>query len=190
MRRKGDRGADWNLAAASFHETRRVPHRIDVDPSLKPATFRNRVLNEICAHARETLPEECCGLIAGDDRVRQRLAYPCRNEMTRRHQLDPSNFPRDGREGFYMNQLDYLKAVEEVEGKGQRITAVYHSHVGFGVYLSEMDLEYALHDAFPFPNADHIVVAVFDGKITDVGLFERDPQASFHPGRLVVAGAP
>ncbi|UCE86500.1 MAG: M67 family metallopeptidase [Deltaproteobacteria bacterium] len=167
-----------------------MPQRVEVDPNLSPAIFPSRVLNEICAHARETLPEECCGLIAGDARVRQRLAYPCRNEMTRRHQLDPANFPRDGREGFYMNQLDYLKAVQEAEASGLRITAVYHSHVGFGVYLSEMDLEYALHEAFPFPDADHIVIAVFDGKITDVGLFERDPEASFLPGRFVLAGSP
>ena len=166
-----------------------MSRRLELDPSSAPIRFPSRTLNQICAHALETLPEECCGLIAGDARERRRLVYPCRNEMTSRNQIDPDHFPRDGREAFYMNELDYQRATEEAEGKGQEVTAVYHSHVGFGVYLSEMDLEYALHQLFPFPRADHIVLAVYDGRIDAVGLFERGTGPSFAEGRSVVASA-
>ena len=36
-----------------------------------------------------------------------------------------------------MNELDYMQAQEHAEGKGDAVTAVYHSHVGAGVYFSE-----------------------------------------------------
>ena len=42
-----------------------------------------------------------------------------------------------------MNPLDYLRVEEQAKTCGEWITAVYHSHVGFDVYLSALDLEYA-----------------------------------------------
>ena len=164
-----------------------LPRRIELIPELPPVSISSRVLNELYQHALETLPEECCGLLTGSDLDRHLEVYTCRNEMTRRHQIDPQNFPRDGREGFCMNELDYLRADEQADEQGQRVTAVYHSHVGFGVYLSELDLEFAEHRAFPFPAADQIVIAVQDQHIAGVGLFARHPDGSFAEGRSVVA---
>ena len=94
--------------------------------------------------------------------------------MTLRHRENPVEFPRDGCEAFYMSPLDYLRAQEEGEAKGLNVTAIYHSHVEAGAYLSEMDREYAESDLFPFPDADHLVVAVVEGKVGDVAFFRRD----------------
>jgi len=147
-----------------------------------------RVLNELCAFAVETQPEECCGLLTGNGNARFRSAYRCRNDMTLLHQNDPAAYPRDGYEAFYMREVDYLEAQKDAEARGEYVSAVFHSHVGAGAYLSQMDLEYAEHDLFPFPGAAQIVLAVFDRKVKAVGIFEREADSGVFVGRALEAG--
>lgn len=173
--------AGWPIQGA-------VPRRVEVDSELPPAVLPVAVLNEVFAHAREAEPEECCGLILGDESVRHRQVVRCRNDMTLYHQRDPEIHPRDGREAFYMNELDYLRAAREAEARGQHVTGVYHSHVGFGVYFSELDQEYAAQPLFPFPDADHLVVSVIGGQVVGQALFRREPGPGPFVGRPVVHG--
>ena len=164
--------------------------RIDVDEALPSVAIPGPVLHELFAHARDVSPEECCGLIVGDDRERYANVVRCRNEMTRRHAEDPQTFPRTNRDGFWMNEGDYVRACEEAQARGARVTAVYHSHVGAGPYLSALDLEYAEHPLFPFPDADQVVVAVLEDHVTGAGLFRRDPATQAFVGVPVEAGRP
>jgi proteasome lid subunit RPN8/RPN11 len=161
--------------------------RIEVNGGLAPATIDGRLLNELCAHARETWPEECCGLVTGIRAGHYETVHRCRNDMTRLYQADPDSHPRDGTRAFYMNELDYLRVSEEAAPRGRVVTAVYHSHVGAGAYFSELDQEFARQPLFPFPDADHIVLAVFDRRVSELGLFRSDPAGGF-TGRSVVAG--
>ena len=128
-----------------------MARRVDVDASLPPLVLPGRILNELCAHALETLPEECCGLILGQRSARFAQLVRCRNEMTRRHLADPQSHPRDGSTAFWMNEADYAHAQTLAEAAGDEVTAVYHSHVDAGAYLSELDLEYAEQRALPVP---------------------------------------
>lgn len=160
--------------------------RIHLDAHLPALSVTAQVLNEMAGHARETLPEECCGLVSGDEANRFRRVYRCRNEMTRMHQDDPMAHPRDGRQAFYMNEHDYLAASRQAESHGEKITAVYHSHPGVGVYFSELDQAFAAQDLFPFPDADHIVISIHDGKV-EAGLFHV-ADARF-VGRVLRAGS-
>jgi len=150
-----------------------VTPRIDVDPTRTPIRLPAPLLLELCNHALETLPEECCGLIFGDASERYRRVVRCRNVMTALHQKDPAVYPRDGRAAFYMSEHDYIKALEEAGTSGAQVTAVYHSHVGAGAYLSSMDLEYAEQPLFPFPEADQIVLPVYDRTVRTPGVFRR-----------------
>ena len=163
--------------------------RVDVDEALPRVALPGRVLNELYAHARETQPEECCGLILGDDGQRFRRLVRCRNELTRLHHEDDREYPRDGRSGFVMNARDYASVAQQAREVGERVTAVYHSHVnaheGGGVYLSELDLEYASQPGFPFPDAAQVVIAVCEDRVIGVGLFERDSAAGGFRGRAV-----
>ncbi len=165
----------------------RGQRRIDVDEVLPSVEIPRRILNDLYAHAIETLPDECCGLIVGTDEDRFQRLVRCRNEMTMHHRQDPVEFPRDGSEAFYMNSLDYMMVQEEAEARGAQVTAVYHSHVGVGAYLSGMDLAYAESASFPFPDADHIVVAVFDRKVDSVAFFRQDGEGQSFLGRTVVS---
>jgi proteasome lid subunit RPN8/RPN11 len=160
--------------------------RIEVSGDLAPAAIDGRLLNELCAHARETWPEECCGLVTGTRAGHYEDAHRCRNEMTRLHRADPAAHPRDGTRAFFMNELDYLRVSEEAEPHGRMVTAVYHSHVGAGAYFSELDQEFANQPLFPFPDADHIVLAVFERRVRELGLFRRALDGGFL-GRSVVA---
>lgn len=150
-----------------------MPTRIDVDPALPPVSIPADLHQELCRHAMETRPEECCGLLLGDAQRRYQRLVRCRNVMTSLHDEDPERYPRDGRAAFYMSETDYLKAIEEAESAGMSVTAVYHSHVGAGPYLSEIDLEYARQPLFPFPDADQIVIPLFDRTVRDIAVFRR-----------------
>ena len=161
----------------------------DLDETLRATPMPGWIVNEMCAHALEAQPEECCGLIIGSGAERYQQLIRCRNEMTQRHQKDPIAYPRDGREAFYMNEHDYMRAQEKAESAGLEVTAVYHSHVGSAVYLSEMDLQYAESPLFPFPNADHIVISVL-GKVRGLGLFRRDGPGGSFAGSAVEPLAP
>lgn len=150
-----------------------MARRVDVDQTLAPVRMPARILHELSQHALETLPEECCGLIVGNSLERYLRLVRCRNDMTTKHQNDPTEYPRDGRAAFYMNQHDYLKAWRDAEEAGENVTAVYHSHVGAGAYLSELDVAHAVHTGFPFPAADQIVVPIYERVVRDVGVFRR-----------------
>ncbi len=161
--------------------------RIELDPQRAPLVISGRVMNEFCAHARETQPEECCGLITGSPDQPYRTAYRCRNEMTALHLQDAERYPRNGKKAFYMNPTDYLKAMDEAAQQGELVSAIYHSHVGAGAYFSEMDQEYAEQETFPFPDVAHIVIAVFDGQVKQLGVFERKEAGLPFLGRPLVA---
>ena len=88
--------------------------RIDVEGEIPPLPVPRRILNELYAHALETLPEECCGLIIGGDGAHFSWIVRCRNEMTQLHHADPEDYPRDGRHAFHMNALDYKRVMEQL----------------------------------------------------------------------------
>jgi proteasome lid subunit RPN8/RPN11 len=165
-----------------------VPRCVEVDETVPEAEIAPRILNELCAYARESLPEECCGLILSDGQERFGRVVRCRNVMTARHHEDPVNYPRDARQAYFMSPEDYQLAQKDADLAGERITAVYHSHVDSRAYLSEMDLEYANHTGFPFPNADQIVIAVFEGKVHSLVLFQREDQGGEFEGRRIAWG--
>jgi proteasome lid subunit RPN8/RPN11 len=142
------------------------------EPEL-PVPIPARILNEICEHARETDPEECCGLVLSEGTLRYGRAVRCQNEMTQRHEQDPEEFPRDNRAAYFMSERDVIAVVREAERTGALVTAVYHSHVGAGAYLSEQDLAYARHALFPFPHADQIVLSVYEQRVREIKLFVR-----------------
>jgi len=139
---------------------RAVSRRVDVDEKAPPVAIPGRILDELCQHAWDTLPEECCGLVLGDEEDRYQRVVRCHNDMNQRHTDDPERFPRDAKTAFWMRETDYQAAWQQAQKAGLEVTAVYHSHVGVAAYLSDEDLAYAERDTFPFPEADQIVLGV------------------------------
>lgn len=169
-----------------------MSRRIDVDEALPAVPIPGRILDELRQHAWDTLPEECCGLIIGDVSERYLRVVRCHNDMNQRHQNDPAQHPRDAKTAFWMRETDYQKAAQQAEDQGQRVTAVYHSHVGVDAYLSEEDLGYAEQALFPFPDADQVVIGVPVSEGADAGrpgLSERHPRPRVAVFRRPAPGA-
>ncbi|MCP3986878.1 MAG: hypothetical protein GY723_21025 [bacterium] len=164
--------------------------RIEVDRSLPPVAVPAIVWNELRGHALETVPEECCGLLLGKTAGRYERVVRCRNEMTRLHQDDPLSHPRDGREAFHMNEMDYVRIQQQAEEERVQVTGVYHSHVGVGAYFSGLDQASATEPLFPFPDADHLVISVEERRVRDIAVFRREMATGNFVGRVLCSEAP
>jgi adenylyltransferase/sulfurtransferase len=167
-----------------------VSGRIDVNRTLAPVVTPARLLNTLCEHARETHPEECCGLLTGLTVGAFEEAHRCRNEMTRLHQRDPRLHPINGERAFHMNEADLLRVVADAEATQRLVTGIYHSHADAGAYFSELDQEFARQPGFPFPLAQHVVISVVDGVVGELALFRRCDDPPGFEGRVLIGGAP
>jgi len=148
-----------------------VSRGIHVDDSPEEVRLPRSVLHDLYEHARETDPEECCGLVVGTDGEPYRRVVRCRNDMTLKNEQSPEQWPMNNRSGFYMNPGDYQSWAEGESEDGEHVTAVYHSHVGVACYLSSVDLE--LVDLSQFPNAEQVVISVREGQL-EARVFRRD----------------
>ncbi len=108
------------------------------------------LIEEIVAHAREDLPNECCGLVGGRDgeaseviRVANAAASPLRYEM------DPQG------------QYNALKAIE---GGGGELLAIYHSHTKSAAYPSQTDL----NQAVAWPEQIYLIVSLAEPDAPEV----------------------
>lgn len=98
----------------------------------RPLVLPRAEAEAIIAHARETRPRECCGLLAGKNgEVRRR--YPITN-------IDETNT-------FYRPEAGELyRAMEEIDWQGLELTAIYHSHPESPARPSARDLSHAFFD--------------------------------------------
>ena len=76
--------------------------------------IRHHVIDEVIAHARADLPNECCGLLLGTEeeidevvRARNALQSPTR---------------------FYLDPADHFQAIRLARRTGRLVRASYHSH--------------------------------------------------------------
>jgi len=112
-----------------------------------------QLIDEMVAHAREDLPNECCGMIGGRDgvatsvvRVENAAASPLRYEM------DPQG------------QYDALKSIED---GGDELLAIYHSHTKSAAYPSQTDV----NQAVAWPEQVYVIVSLADSEAPDVKAF-------------------
>ena len=119
-------------------------------PAMKIA---QSLVDEMVAHAREDLPNECCGMVGGRDgeatevvRVVNAAATPLRYEM------DPQE------------QYNALKAIEDGGGE---LLAIYHSHTRSAAYPSQTDV----NQAVAWPDQVYVIVSLEDADNPDVKAF-------------------
>jgi proteasome lid subunit RPN8/RPN11 len=108
------------------------------------------VLAGIMAHAEETYPEECCGLLiaTGDKRVVETM------RMT-------NSFPGPRNDRYHIDPLALYKADRTAAQRGLYIAGIYHSHPDYPASLSKYDLEHS------FPWYSYLVVSVPKGRAGD-----------------------
>lgn len=101
-----------------------------------------QLIDEMVAHAREDLPNECCGMIGGRDgeatrvvRIENAAASPLRYEMDSQGQFD---------------------GLKEIEGAGDELIGIYHSHTRSAAYPSQTDV----NQAVAWPEQVYLIVSL------------------------------
>jgi proteasome lid subunit RPN8/RPN11 len=89
-------------------------------PYTEPMRVSRRVLDAITAHARRASPDECCGLLIGDEgRISDAVATEnAAADPLRRYEISPSD---------YFSQIRRCRALA-AHGTGPRVIGAYHSH--------------------------------------------------------------
>jgi proteasome lid subunit RPN8/RPN11 len=103
------------------------------------------IYEELLAHAREDAPNECCGLIGGNDGV-AKTVYRARNAEASplRYNLDPQ---------------DQFRIMTEMEERGEELSAIYHSHTASPAYPSQTDINLAA-----YPDTLYLIVSLAEGE--------------------------
>jgi len=112
------------------------------------------MIDEMVAHAREDLPNECCGLIGGAD-GRALTLYRARNAFASpfSYRVDPGD--------------QYRIIEKEMRGGGEELVAIYHSHTKSPAYPSQTDL----NEAASWPEQAYLIVSLADPEAPDVKAF-------------------
>jgi proteasome lid subunit RPN8/RPN11 len=97
---------------------------------------------EMVAHAREEAPNECCGFVAARDGV----AVEVRRAVNQA--ASPLKFEVDG--------LEVMRALDDFEGAGAELGAIYHSHTRTEPYPSQTDINFAAN----WPGVEWIIVGL------------------------------
>jgi [CysO sulfur-carrier protein]-S-L-cysteine hydrolase len=112
------------------------------------------MVDEMVAHAREDLPNECCGLIGGADGEAKAL-YRARNAFA-------SPF------SYRVDPADQYRIIEkEMRDRGEELVAIYHSHTKSPAYPSQTDL----NEAVSWPEQLYLIVSLADPETPDVKAF-------------------
>ena len=99
------------------------------------------MLDEIAAHARETWPRECCGLIAGHH------GEP--KELRRITNTDP------GTTFYLMDPKELYRAYRDFDEQEWDIHVIYHSHPVSPAYPSKTDISLAA-----WPDAHYLICSL------------------------------
>ena len=93
------------------------------------------LIDEIVAHSRDDLPNECCGLIGGSD-GEMTSVHRARNAAATwlRYEVHPS---------------DQIRIMDRIEADGEEMVGIYHSHTKSDAYPSQTDINLAA--AWPDP---------------------------------------
>src|SRR3954447_21446170 len=108
------------------------------------------VLDEIVGHAREDLPNECCGVLTGDDGVIKAL------ERTENEFASPMS--------YRISSDEIFRAYKAAAERGEDIVGFYHSHVRSHAYPSQTDL----NEASEWPESLHLICSLENHNAPDI----------------------
>jgi cysteine synthase B len=109
-------------------------------------TISSDVLAEIREHGAEAYPDECCGVLIGDESGTVLEAFPLSNTTS-----------LERRRRFLIGPEDYRVAEARAAEVGSTLIGFYHSHPNHPAIPSAFDLEHA------WPNMHYVIVSVQNG---------------------------
>ncbi len=128
-------------------------------------------LERMKAHALETYPDECCGVVIAK-RGGGRAVVRIRNIQDEMHAQDQQRYPRTARIAYSGDPADLKAALDLAEAPGNRLFAFYHSHPDHTAYFSDEDIAQATPLGEPsYPEALQIVISVYGPDVREVKAF-------------------
>lgn len=115
------------------------------------------LVDEMVAHAREDLPNECCGILAGPD-----------GEVVKSYRMtnvEASPFR------FSMDPGELVAVDSEAGDNGWDLIAIYHSHTQSEAYPSDTDVRIAGGTAELWPDTRYVLVSLMDADNPAVRIF-------------------
>jgi [CysO sulfur-carrier protein]-S-L-cysteine hydrolase len=110
------------------------------------------IVQELVEHARDDLPNECCGILAARDGEVVKLYRATNAEASPvRYGLDPH---------------EQYRIMMEIEDQGWALGAIYHSHTRSPAYPSQTDVNLAF-----YPDALYLIVSLEDLDNPDLRAF-------------------
>ncbi|MCL6440496.1 MAG: M67 family metallopeptidase [Thermoleophilum sp.] len=166
-----------------------IPRRSLNTPEVVMLHLKRHTWDELCRHAQDTFPEECCGAIvvnaAGEEEVRR-----ITNVQNAMHAKDPQNYPRDATIAYFMDPKELLEIMKEVDSGRVTLKAFYHSHPNHDAYFSAEDKARALFADEPsYPDAAYLVISIYDRAVRVIRAYRWDEeQRDFVETSLSTAG--
>ncbi len=102
-------------------------------------TIYKGALDAIVAHARDAVPDECCGLLIGS------IGPTGCIEQSR-----PANNLHAGPTRFLIDPRDHFAAIHAARDAGREVVGVYHSHPSAPPVPSATDLAEATYDEYVY----------------------------------------
>ncbi len=99
------------------------------------------LVGEIVSHARDDLPNECCGMVGGENGAAVTV-YRAENA-----EASPLRYSIDAKEQF--------RLMRTIEDAGEELVAIYHSHTKSAAYPSQTDVNLA-----GWPEAVYLIVSL------------------------------
>ena len=124
--------------------------------------IQQRFVDEMIAHSRESMPNECCGILSGAG-VAVEKSYRMTN-------VEASPFR------FSMDPLEIMKVDEEAGEMNWELLAIYHSHTHSEAYPSDTDVRIAGGTNELWPEVRYILVSLMEPSDPQVRLFRINQQ--------------
>jgi [CysO sulfur-carrier protein]-S-L-cysteine hydrolase len=105
--------------------------------------IEKKYIDEMVSHARQEMPNECCGVLTGKVGGVIKLFRTTNSEHSPiRYSIEP-------------NEL--IKIYQEMDAQGWDLLGIYHSHINHEAYPSPVDIKYAY-----FPQSFYIIISLID----------------------------
>jgi proteasome lid subunit RPN8/RPN11 len=136
--------------------------------TFNPVRLPASIAEAIRTHARQTYPNECCGILFGTDTDDARL-------FTESHPVENAFAETQRHHRFTITPVTLLHAEKHAAAKGLAVLGFYHSHPDHPAEPSEYDRTHA------WPFYSYIIVSVEKGSSTHLSSWQLHPDTQqFH----------
>jgi len=128
--------------------------------------IKQEFIDEMVAHAKADLPNECCGILAGPDGKVMKV-YRMSNV-----EASPFRFVMDPGELVQVDTEAGENGWELLAIYHSELLAIYHSHTGSEAYPSDTDVRIAGGTAGLWPDVRYVLVSLMDMDDPSVRIFD------------------